>query len=166
MSVISSEGTDAEKINSFVTHLPRFCIRFFVWAVKFLDRHNGLPASVIDSLPFFSSVFFTHTGSVGIDAPFHHNFEVGNCGIFCAIGKLRKVNVLNSDGTVERRDKIKMTYTYDDRIADGIYCARTIDTVRTLVESPEKLEIPLELSAEQLCELGLAQKELAPAPVS
>jgi hypothetical protein len=160
-SVLKGSGTDAEKINSFVTHLPRFCIRFFVWVVTFLDRHNGLPGSVIDSLPFFSTVFFTHTGSVGIDAPFHHNFEVGNCGIFCAIGKLRKVNHLKSDGSVETRDKIKINFTYDDRITDGIYCARTIDMVRNLVENPEKLEIPLELTAEQLDKLGLAEKEFS-----
>jgi pyruvate/2-oxoglutarate dehydrogenase complex dihydrolipoamide acyltransferase (E2) component len=99
-------------------------------------------------------------GSVGIDAPFHHNFEIGNCGIFCAIGKLRKVNVLNKDGTVETRDKIKITYTYDDRIADGIYCARAIDIVRDLVENPEKLEKPLELTEERLKELNLAKSEL------
>jgi hypothetical protein len=32
--------------------------------------------------------------------------------------------------------------------------------VRGLVENPEKLEIPLELNAQQLSELGLAKSEL------
>jgi hypothetical protein len=153
-------GTSAEKTNSFISGLPRFIIKFAVWGLKFLDYHNALPKSVIDSLPFFSTIFFTNVASVGIDAPFHHNFEIGNCGIFCAIGKLRKVNVLKKDGTVETRDKIKMTYTYDDRIADGIYCARAIDIVRDLVENPEKIETLPELTAEQLEQLNLAPGEL------
>jgi hypothetical protein len=157
------KGTEAssEKINSLITNLPRFLIRFIFKVVNYLDYHNGLPRSFIDSLPFYSTIFFTNVGSVGIDAPFHHNFEIGNCGIFCAIGKIRKEPVVRDDGTVEMRDKVKITFTYDDRITDGIYCARAIDMVRELVESPEKLEVPLELTPEQLASLNLAKTELA-----
>jgi hypothetical protein len=159
-SIKKGSGTSTEKVNSFVAHLPRFCIRFAVWGLRFLDYHNALPSSVIDSLPFFSTIFFTNVGSVGIDAPFHHNFEIGNCGIFCAIGKIRKENSVNADGTVETRDKVKITFRYDDRITDGIYCARAIDMVRDLVENPEKLQAPLELTPEALSRLGLAETEL------
>jgi len=152
--------TDSEKTNSFFTKLPRFIVKFAVWGLKYLDYHNGLPKSVINSLPFWCSIFFTNVGSVGIDAPFHHNFEIGNCGIFCAIGKVRKVNSVNADGSVETRDKVKITFTYDDRITDGIYCARAIDMVKELVENPEKLEVPLVLTPEQLDYLKLAKSEL------
>jgi len=155
MSLKGGTGTSTEKANNIVAHLPRFLIKFVVWIIRFLDYHNGLPKSVIDSLPFFSTVFFTNVGSVGIDAPLHHNFEIGNCGIFCAIGKIRKVNVLNTDGTVETRSKVKITFTYDDRITDGIYCARSLDMVQDFVENPEKLEVPLELTAEQIEKIGL-----------
>ena len=147
-------------MNSILTKLPRFLIKFFVWFVKFLDYHNGLPKSAIDSLPFYSTIFFTNTGSIGIDAPFHHNFEIGNCGIFCAIGKVKKEPQFNTDGTTELRDVLKLTYTYDDRITDGIYCARSLDMVRNHVENPETLEIPLELTPEQLDSLALAENEL------
>jgi len=160
-SVKKGSGTSSEKLNSLVANLPRFCIKFVAWLIKFLDYHNALPKSVIDSLPFYNTIFFTNTGSVGIDAPFHHNFEIGNCGIFCAIGKIRKENSLNADGTIETRDKVKIIFTYDDRIADGIYCARAIDIARDLVENPEKLEVPLELTDEQLKKLALAEKELS-----
>lgn len=156
------EGTEAgsEKINSLITLLPPFCIRFLVRAAMFLDNHNALPAPVIDSLPFYSTIFFTNVGSVGIDAPFHHNFEIGNCGIFCAIGRVRKERSLGPGGTVETKDKIKLTFTYDDRITDGIYCARSLDMMRKLVENPEQLEIPQELTPEQTAALGLAGKEM------
>jgi hypothetical protein len=159
-SIKEGTGTDTEKLNRLVTRLPRFFIKLFAWAIKFLDYHNGLPKSVIDSLPFYSTIFFTNVGSIGIEAPFHHNFEIGNCGLFCAIGKTKRRNVLNRDKTIDIRDKIKITFTYDDRITDGVYCARTLDIVRDLVENPEKLETPLELTAEQLAALALTEKEL------
>jgi hypothetical protein len=159
-SLKKGSGSGAEKTNALVTRLPRFLIKFVMWGFRYLDYHNGLPKSVIDSMPFFSTIFFTNVGSVGIDAPFHHNFELGNCGIFCAIGKIRKESSLRPDGTVETRDKVKITFTFDDRITDGIYCARAVEMVRELVEDPEKLETPLELTAEQLEKLGLAKNEL------
>ena len=159
-SLKKGEEASSEKINSFVTSLPRFIIKFVMWGLRFLDYHNGLPKSVIDSLPFYSTIFFTNVGSVGIDAPLHHNFEIGNCGIFCAIGKVRKEKVMMPDGTWEPRDKVKVTFTYDDRIADGIYCARAIDMMRDLVENPEKMEEPVVLTDEQLEKLMLAKKEL------
>jgi hypothetical protein len=159
-SIKKGSGTSAEKINSLITNMPRFIIKLIFKIYHFLDYHNGLPKSVIDSLPFYSTIFFTNTGSVGIDAPFHHNFEIGNCGIFCAIGKILKENSVKPDGTAETRDKVKITMTFDDRITDGLYCARAVDMVRDLVENPEKLEIPLELTEEQLSKLGLAKSEL------
>ena len=159
-SVKTGASNSSEKTNAFVSGLPRFLIRFAVWGLKFLDYHNALPKAAIDSLPFFSTIFFTNVGSVGIDAPFHHNFEIGNCGIFCALGRVRKVNILKSDGTTEKRDKMKVTFTYDDRITDGIYCARAIDIMRDLSENPEKLETPIVMTDEQIKSLGLAASEL------
>jgi hypothetical protein len=160
LSLKSGSGTGTEKLNVVLSSLPRFLIKAFFNFVKFLDHNNALPLSVIDDLPFYNTIFFTNVGSVGIDAPFHHNFEIGNCGIFCAIGKVRKERQLGPDGTVETRDTVKITFTYDDRITDGIYCARAIDMLKDYVENPEKLEIPLELTNEQLEKLGLAEKEL------
>jgi hypothetical protein len=159
-SLKSGAGTSTEDLNIFLSKLPRFLTKFFFRFVKFLDYHNALPLSVIDDLPFYNTIFFTNTGSVGIDAPLHHNFEIGNCSIFCAIGKVRKERYIAPGEKLEVRDVVKVTYTYDDRITDGIYCARAIDMVRDLVENPEKLELPLELTAEQLEALGLAEKEL------
>jgi len=159
-SLKQGKSTDTEKLNLFVAKLPRPLIKFVIGMIKFLDYHNALPMSAIDSLPFYSTVFFTNVGSIGIDAPFHHNFEMGNCGFFCSIGKVRKLNVLNKDGSIETRDKIKITFTYDDRITDGIYCARGLELVRDFVENPEKLQIPPEITAKQLGELKLSNKEL------
>jgi hypothetical protein len=147
---VKSEGT-----NVFLMKLPRWMIRFVIWFLRALDYHNMLPGSFIKSMPFWATVFFTNVGSVGIDAPFHHNFNIGTCGLFIALGIIRKEQVRNESGVVETRDKVKVTFTFDDRIADGIYCGRAVDLFRGLVEKPEELENPPALSGEQKAELML-----------
>jgi len=157
--VKKGEATDADDLNRLLAAMPRFVNRLVFWALGFLDYHNALPLSFTRSMPFYSSVFFTNVGSVGIDAPFHHNFEFGTCGLFCAIGKIRRSRVAGEDGQLEERDRVKVTFTYDDRITDGIYCGRAIDLLRSFVESPELLEKEPEISPECLAELGLVETE-------
>ena len=41
---------------------------------------------------------------------------------------------------------MKVTFTYDDRIADGIYCGKAIDLFKGFVENPEQLEKPAEIT--------------------
>lgn len=151
----SEEGNEGDDINAVLAKLPRWMIRLVIAGVKFLDYHNMLPGWFIASLPFYSTIFFTNVGSVGIDAPFHHNFDLGTCGLFIAIGKIRKEYVHTEDGRFESRDKVKVTFTYDDRITDGIYCGRAIELFRGFVETPEILEKAPELSEEHRAELML-----------
>ncbi len=153
----SGASNEGDSLNAFLVKLPRFVIRLVIGSLRALDYHNMLPGSFLASLPFWASIFFTNVGSVGIDAPFHHNFNLGTCGFFIALGKIRKERVTGPDGAVTTRDKVKVTFTYDDRIADGIYCGRAIDLFRTFVESPEQLEQPLQLTPEQRAELMLKE---------
>lgn len=147
---VKSDSTD-----EFLVKLPRWMIRFVIGFLRFLDFHNMLSESFMKSMPFWSSVFFTNVGSVGIDAPLHHNLDIGTCGLFIAIGMLRKEPVLQSTGAVEVKDRVKVTFTFDDRIVDGIYCGRAMDLLREFVENPAPLENPPELSPELRAELML-----------
>jgi hypothetical protein len=140
-----------EKIFSIIKKLPRFLTRFLIWGIKFLDYHNGLPVSFTNSLPFYSTLILTNTGNIDIDSTYYHNLKIGTCGIFCTIGKIKNINEHN---------KVKITFTFDDRIIDGNYFAQSIDLVRNLVENPEQLETPPDLTTEQLVRLGLSEKEL------
>ena len=166
------EATDADDLNAFLARLPRFANRIVFGTLSFLDYHNALPLSFTRGLPFYSSVFFTNVGSVGIDAPFHHNFEFGTCGLFVAIGKIRRDGVagdsvvrdsvatgraVDDAGRSEPRDRVKVTFTYDDRIADGIYCGKAIDLLRSFVEDPALLEAPPDLDPDTLAELGIPE---------
>ena len=126
--------------------LPRWMIRLVIWGIRFLDYHNMLPGSFLKSLPFYATIFFTNVGSVGIDAPLHHNFNIGTCGFFIALGKIHTEEVRAQDGTLQKRERVKVTFTYDDRITDGIYCGKAIDLFKDFVENPEQLEAPAEIT--------------------
>ncbi|MBN2626214.1 MAG: 2-oxo acid dehydrogenase subunit E2 [Spirochaetales bacterium] len=150
-----SEDSDSDDLNVLLMKFPRVFLRFFFWMYRFLDFHNILPASLIKSDPTYVSTFITNVGSVGIDAPFHHNFEHGNCGIFIALGKYRKFRYIDEEGRLVTRDVVKVTFTYDDRIKDGIYCARSIDLLKKMVENPALLETPPALEDVDLKRLNL-----------
>jgi pyruvate/2-oxoglutarate dehydrogenase complex dihydrolipoamide acyltransferase (E2) component len=34
---------------------------------------------------------------------------------------------------------VTLKWTYDERVEDGLYCARALERLRELIESPEKL---------------------------
>jgi hypothetical protein len=153
----SDTGTESDDVNALLARLPRWMIRVVIWALRCLDYHNMLPGSFISTMPFWVSIFFTNVGSVGIDAPLHHNFNIGTCGLFIALGKIRTESVTGPDGTVQERKRVKVTFTYDDRVADGIYCGRAIDLFRDFVENPEKLEEQPRLTPEQRAELMLKE---------
>jgi hypothetical protein len=149
-------STEADATNAFLVKLPRWLLKPVFRFLKGLDYWNLMPRSMIESLPFYSSIFMTNVGSLGIDAPLHHNFELGTCGIFIALGTMRKVPELQPDGSVALRDRVRVTFTFDDRITDGVYSARTIALFRGFVERPAILLEKPELSPELLAEHRLA----------
>jgi hypothetical protein len=100
-------------------------------------------------------------GSFGLDAPFHHLFERGNCPIFMAVGNVRPSMELDASGQPVERKRLMIRYSFDDRIADGVYLGKALGLFRDFVEHPEKLSAPPELSPELLAELKLLPPALA-----
>ena len=140
-----------EKLLFIFNKLPRFLIKIIIWGLKILDYHNALPASLINIIPFYSTMILTDAGNMDFDAVIYRNYKVGTCGIFCTIGKIKKE---------DSGDKAKVMFVYDDRITDPLYFVSTIDILRDLIENPEKLDEPFEMTTEQFVRLGLAEKEL------
>ncbi len=146
------KGNTSDDLNALIVKMPRPLILLFIRVYKWLNYRNLLPYSMMLTDPFFSTIFLTNVGSVGIDAPYHHNFELGTCGLFVALGKVKKVWRPNNRGKLILRDVVKVTYTYDDRIADGIYAGKTMDLYKHLVENPQELALHPVLSQELLKE--------------
>lgn len=136
---VSEEGDDTEKIIEFIMKLPSILIKIIVKAMTFLDHQNLMIQSLIEADPMWCSAFFTNVGSFGLDAPFHHLYDRGNCPIFAAVGKVREEFKLNEKGEVEKKLMVRMRFTFDDRISDGVYMAKSLELMQNYVENPELL---------------------------
>lgn len=123
-----------------VNHLPRFVYSAVVNFVTWLDFHGKMPKAINRVSPFHTSIFLTNMGSIGEEAIYHHIYNWGTTSVFFAMGRKKKINVLNSDGTITEKKIMKTRFTADERIADGLYLASFLKYMRHLFLNPELLE--------------------------
>ena len=144
VSLCRSDKLDGgtESLNA-VAALPGFLKKPVGAGARFLDRHGWMPKSVTEGDPFYGSVYLANLGSIKLGAGYHHLTNWGTCSVFCTIGERKKRPFYNEDGTMEIKDCIDIGLTIDERIADGYYYSRTVKLLKTLLENPELLELPL-----------------------
>ena len=103
--------------------LPGFLLAFGLGLLKRLYAIGLAPRSLIDTDPLYTSAFVANLGSIGIDAAYHHLYEHGNCPLFVTIGQVR-------DG------QLTIRYTFDERVEDGLYCAKSLQVLAQRIEDP------------------------------
>lgn len=126
----SSKESSTDKELSVFLRLPAFLLRICVTLAMWLDTVNLLPSALTKDDPLYCSLFVANLGSVGLDAAYHHLFEWGNCPIFAAIGRVHEEE---RDGV--RKSVCTVRYTFDERIEDGLYCARALQHLQAIVEA-------------------------------
>jgi hypothetical protein len=102
-----------------------------------LDFLGVAPRALLEHDPMYTSVFLANLGSIGIDAAYHHLYEHGNCPLFVTVGKVERAPVVTADGRIEARLTVPLKFTYDERIEDGLYCARSLELLAARLEDPE-----------------------------
>ncbi len=135
-------GTD--DIMQSLTRLPRWMLRIAVKALRALDYYGKLPDSLWKQDPYHSSIFISNIGSLHMDADYHHLTDWGTNSFFVLLGEMKKHPFFREDGTVEMKESVNISFTIDERIADGIYFANSIRMFRNLLQHPEQLELPLQ----------------------
>jgi hypothetical protein len=118
----SDKPTYTDKELSFLLKLPIFLLRWLLKLLYALDRWNLLPHKFIVGDPLYASVFVVNLGSLKLDAAYHHNYEYGNIPIFVTVGRLHGSEAV-------------LKWTFDERIEDGLYCARSLERLRERLES-------------------------------
>jgi hypothetical protein len=134
----SDRPSAAQKEMDLASHLPGAVIRALLWLQRALDARNLLPAALTRQDPLYASLFAANLGSIGLDAPFHHLYEYGTVPIFAALGRIAPEPVVD-DGQLAVGQVAHLRYTLDERIADGFYCARSLELVRQWIEDPDAL---------------------------
>jgi hypothetical protein len=118
--------------------MPGFLIALGLKLLRWLDRHNLMPAAMIRPDPMYASLFAANLGSVGIDDVTHHLYEYGTVSLFGAMGKTGP-QVIPQGNELVVREGVKVRWSFDERINDGFYCASSLGLVRDVLEDPAKV---------------------------
>ena len=131
-----------DRLVDFFSSWPRPVLAGVAGGIRWLDYHNFLPRALVEAIPLYTSVYVVHAGSIGIDPPFHHLYEMGTASAFVSIGKVAPQPVVDASGAVVARTCVDVVYTLDERAADGFYFAKTAEVIRRMVEEPDLLADP------------------------
>ena len=132
----SDEKSHMDKELSLFLRLPGFLLALGVSIVRWLDSVNLLPGAFIHPDPMYASMFIANLGSVKLESAFHHLYEYGNIPLFAALGRSKLVPVVDENGAITSRKICSVKYTFDERIEDGLYCAHSLELLRTMIEDP------------------------------
>ncbi len=106
--------------------LPKFIFRFVMSVMRWMDKHNCLPKSLIKDSNFHCSAYVTNLKSMKLDAIYHHLFNFGTASLFIAMGKERMTPVVEDNKEIKLAKVMNLGLTMDDRIADGFYYGKSL----------------------------------------
>jgi hypothetical protein len=122
----------------WLTRLPGPVLRSVLAAGRWLDRFNLLPAALIEPDPLFTTLFLTNDGSVGVGNAHHHLYEYGTCSVFAVVGNVKKTVVVDRAGNANVREVLEVYWSFDERVNDGMYCAKSLMVAQRLMEDPKR----------------------------
>lgn len=140
-------GTD--KLARVLTRIPGPLISFAVNTLMWMDRHNLLPEAIIKLSPFHTTFFITNLKSLGINHIYHHTYEFGTTSLFFAMGKEKKIPVIQGNEIVHEKH-MGFGLVSDERFCDGLYFAMSLRQLRKIMRNPACLEEPLVKKIEDL----------------
>ena len=120
----SAKPSAMDKEMKILLALPGFLLAFLIRALNRLYRWGLAPRSLVDTDPLYTSAFVANLGSLKIDAAYHHLYEHGNCPLFMTIGQ------------VDDQQRVLLRFTFDERVEDGLYCAKSLQLLKQRVEDP------------------------------
>lgn len=132
----SDRPSSVDKEVGVLLKLPSPLLDGAVRALRALDFLGLAPKSLLEHDPMYTSVFVANLGSIQIDAAYHHLYEYGNCPLFVTLGKVEKMPMVTDDGEVEARWGVKLKFTFDERVEDGLYAARSLQRLQAYIEDP------------------------------
>lgn len=127
----NDKTNDMNDILSFVTKLPRWLLNLVMSTFRWLDYHGAVPSFVSDGDLNYTTVMLSNLGSVKANCCYHHLNNYGTNSIIATIG------VIYEEGN---RKFVDIGFTLDERIADGIYFAKSIKMLKYILENPKMLE--------------------------
>ena len=144
------EKSRATEDGDFVIRLARAVLAvpglatLIVGAVRLLDRYGIAPSVLMKELPFYSGLYITNNGSIGLHHPLHHIYNFGDVSLFIGMGSVLKEAFVEPDGRTRMRRWLPFGITADERVCSGAHYAAFFADVIHFLDHPEELETPPE----------------------
>jgi len=123
-SIRDRQSGNSDNFFVWMKYFPTFLLRAVIAIGRILDNFNLLPASIIRDEPLHTGAVVANLGSIGLRAPFHHLYDWGTASVFIVMGKM------------DDHSNMQVTFTIDERIAEGVIFARALTTFQSLMENP------------------------------
>ena len=133
-SARTNGANDLDSTMNFVGKLPRFILEIVFWVIRKLEYFGIMPEALMKGDPNYSSVLISNLGSIKSVSCYHHLSNYGTCSIMATIG-----TILDQD----KKKVLPVTITFDERIADGFYYAKSFRLIKYMLENPEELFKPI-----------------------
>jgi hypothetical protein len=126
-----------------VMKLPHFMVVGIVKLVLWLDKHGWAPQFLVGTDPNHASVFLSNLGSIGLEFGYHHLVNWGTNSFFVVINQKKLRPFFNPDGSYVMKDSLDVSFTIDERLADGFYFAKSLRIAKYMLEHPEVMNEPI-----------------------
>ena len=133
------KGREVKDPLGFFTKIPNCLVKLVGRILSHLDRTDRLPDWLQDLDPSHTTVFISNLGSIDMSANYHHLTNWGTTSIFVLIGKKAVKPIWNEDGSYELLPCIPLSFTVDERIADGLYFHKSLEIMKEYLKHPECL---------------------------
>ena len=137
---VRSVGTNSmDNVLKVVTSLPKPLLTLVFNLVKFLDNHGWNPKFLTEGDTNYSTILFSNLGSIKANACYHHLNNYGTNSIMITIGTI---------SSSKKNREVDVQVTFDERIADGFYFAKSISLAEYIMANPHLLEDSLSTKIE------------------
>lgn len=135
-----AEETDTNNAIDIIGGLPNPIRIPIIGFCKWLDKHGWLPKAFVNDNIYYSSVILSNLGSIKCDSIYHNLTNFGTNSILATMGMIHKEEIINEKGKKEIRDVVDFGINADERIADGVYFAKSLNLLQYIFDNPELLD--------------------------
>ncbi len=136
----SNSNNKTDNVIDLVGKLPGFLVKIIMSIFKLLDRYDLLPSSLITNDIYHSTLIISNLGSINCGSIYHNLTDFGTSSTLLTIGTIHKEPVVMEDGQIVARDIVDFGVNLDERIADGVYFARSVQLFEYILQNPKLLE--------------------------
>ncbi len=138
-----ADENPTDKIIKVLVGIPGL-LRVGVCILKWMDKHNLLPKSIIKASPMHNTMVFTNLASIRTNYIHHHCYDFGTTSMVMAAGNTREVPHRTRDGEIVHEKCLPLGLVMDERIATGYYFSQAFRRMKEYFKNPALLEEPPE----------------------